>query len=73
MQRNPDAAQQPVDPSKVITGRDLQRMLDRARELARSGARDQARELLSQMQNMLENLRAPGPGRCSAAPARRSR
>ena len=62
LQRNPDAAMQPADPSKVITGRDLQRMLDRAREMARSGARDQARELLSQMQNMLENLRAARPG-----------
>jgi uncharacterized protein (TIGR02302 family) len=62
LQRNPEAAAQPVDPSKVITGRDLQRMLDRAREMARSGARDQARELLSQMQNMLENLRAARPG-----------
>ena len=46
LQRNPEAATQPIDPSKVITGRDLQRMLDRAREMARSGARDQARELL---------------------------
>jgi uncharacterized protein (TIGR02302 family) len=62
LQRNPEAATQPIDPSKVITGRDLQRMLDRAREMARSGARDQARELLSQMQNMLENLRAARPG-----------
>src|SRR5205085_310517 len=62
LQRNPDAAMQPTDPSKVITGRDLQRMLDRARDMARSGARDQARELLSQMQNMLENLRAARPG-----------
>ena len=53
---------QPTDPSKVITGRDLQRMLDRARDMARNGARDQARELLSQMQNMLENLRAARPG-----------
>src|SRR5213075_988062 len=54
LQRNPDAAMQPADPSKVITGRDLQRMLDRARDLAR--------ELLSQMKNMLENLRAARPG-----------
>src|ERR1700730_12448372 len=57
MARNPDQYQQPVDPSKVISSRDLQRMLDRARDLARNGARDQARELLSQLQNMLENLR----------------
>ena len=60
--RNPDQAEQPIDPSRVITGRDLQRMLDRARELARDGARDQARELLSQLQNMLENLRMARPG-----------
>jgi hypothetical protein len=45
-----------------MTGRDLQRMLDRARELARSGAQQQARELLSQLQDMLENLRAARPG-----------
>jgi len=62
MARNPDQAQQPVDPSKVISSRDLQRMLDRARDLARNGARDQARELLSQLQNMLENLRMARPG-----------
>jgi uncharacterized protein (TIGR02302 family) len=62
MQQNPNQAMQPADPSQVLTGRDLQRMLDRARDLARSGARDQARELLSQLQNMLENLRAARPG-----------
>ncbi len=62
MARNPDQYQQPVDPSKVISSRDLQRMLDRARDLARNGARDQARELLSQLQNMLENLRMAKPG-----------
>src|SRR5215469_1937596 len=62
MARNPEQNQQPVDPSKVISSRDLQRMLDRARDLARNGARDQARELLSQLQNMLENLRMARPG-----------
>ncbi|HEV2334816.1 MAG TPA: TIGR02302 family protein [Stellaceae bacterium] len=62
LQQQPNAAAQPMDPSKVITPRDLQRMLDRARELARSGARDEARELLSQLQGMLENLRAARPG-----------
>src|SRR6516165_5562667 len=60
--RNPDQAQQPIDPSKVLSSRDLQRMLDQARELARSGERDKARELLSQLQNMLENLRMAKPG-----------
>ncbi len=62
LQRHPNDATPPLDPSQVLTGRDLQRMLDRAGELARSGARDQARELLSQLQNMLENLRAARPG-----------
>jgi uncharacterized protein (TIGR02302 family) len=62
LQRHPDEATTPIDPSKVLTGRDLQRMLDRARELAQSGAREQAREMLSQLQNMLENLRAARPG-----------
>jgi uncharacterized protein (TIGR02302 family) len=62
LQRHPNDAAQPLDPSQVLTGRDLQRMLDRAGELARSGARDQARELLSQLQSMLENLRAARPG-----------
>jgi uncharacterized protein (TIGR02302 family) len=60
--RNPDQAEQSVDPSRVLTSRDLQRMIDRARELARDGAREQARELLSQLQNMLENLRMAKPG-----------
>ena len=62
MAQNPEQFQQPIDPSKVISSRDLQRMLDRARDLARNGARDQARELLSQLQNMLENLRMARPG-----------
>jgi uncharacterized protein (TIGR02302 family) len=48
---------QTVDPSQtVMTGRDLERMLDRAQELAKSGARDAARDLLQQLQEMLENL-----------------
>jgi uncharacterized protein (TIGR02302 family) len=62
MQNNPADDTTPLDPSKVLTPRDLQRMLDRARELAKSGAQQQARELLSQLQDMLENLRAARPG-----------
>jgi uncharacterized protein (TIGR02302 family) len=62
-QNNPPDESQPVNPSsKVLTSRDLQRMLDRARELARSGAQQQARELLSQLQDMLENMRTARPG-----------
>ncbi|HTZ36042.1 MAG TPA: TIGR02302 family protein [Stellaceae bacterium] len=62
MQNNPAGDRPPLDPSRVLTGRDLQRMLDRARELARSGAQQQARELLSQLQDMLENMRMARPG-----------
>jgi uncharacterized protein (TIGR02302 family) len=56
--KHPQQATQPIDPSQIVTRRDLQRMLDRARELARAGDREQARQLLSQLQDMLENLRA---------------
>jgi uncharacterized protein (TIGR02302 family) len=62
MQNHPPDDSQPADPSKMLTSRDLQRMLDRARELAHSGAQQQAREMLSQLQDMLENLRTARPG-----------
>lgn len=62
MERNGDQTTEPTDSSRTLTGRDLQRMLDRARELAHSGAQQQARELLSQLQDMLENLRTARPG-----------
>jgi uncharacterized protein (TIGR02302 family) len=60
--QHPNRSLAPVDPSRVFSSQDLQRMLDQARELARSGARDQARDLLAQLQNMLENLRTARPG-----------
>ncbi len=48
---------QNFDPSQTtMTGRDLQKMLDRAQELAKTGSRDAARDLLTQLQEMLENL-----------------
>jgi hypothetical protein len=53
---------EPMDPAQIVTSRDLQRMLDAARQLARAGAREQAQALLSQLQGMLENLRMRGPG-----------
>jgi uncharacterized protein (TIGR02302 family) len=66
LQRHPgERMQNPLDASRVLTPRDLQHMVDRARELARSGDREQARQLLSQLQNMLENLRAARPGEMS--------
>jgi uncharacterized protein (TIGR02302 family) len=60
--RHPQPMTEPFDPSRVMTGRDLERLLDRAEELAQNGDRAQARELLSQLQNMLENLRAARSG-----------
>jgi uncharacterized protein (TIGR02302 family) len=53
---------EPIDPARIVTSRDLQRMLDEARQLARAGARERAQALLSQLQGMLENLRMRGPG-----------
>ncbi|HKX07523.1 MAG TPA: TIGR02302 family protein, partial [Stellaceae bacterium] len=61
MQRqNPDDMQ-PIDPNRLMSEKDLQRMLDRAKDLAHMGAKDAARNLLSQLQNMLENLRMAQP------------
>jgi uncharacterized protein (TIGR02302 family) len=65
LQHPEQTARNPIDRSRILTERDLQRMLDQARELARSGDRAQARELLSQLQNMLENLRLARPGALS--------
>lgn len=53
----PEAAQQQPN-AQTVERRDLQEMLDRARELMQSGARDAARDMLAQLQQMLENLRA---------------
>lgn len=47
-----------ADQGRMVDRRELQEMLDRARELMQSGARDAAREMLAQLQEMLENLRA---------------
>ncbi len=57
MQKNPQMSR-PLDRNtRVLTQRDLQKMLDRMEDLARSGNRDAARQLLEQMQAMLDNLR----------------
>lgn len=62
MQRNPELMRQPMDRNAMrMEMRDLQKMLDQARQLARTGARDAARELLARLQDMLENLRAGQP------------
>ena len=60
--RHPGPHPQPAERSQTLTSRDLEHMLDRARELAKNGYRDQARALLSQLQNMLENMRLARSG-----------
>jgi uncharacterized protein (TIGR02302 family) len=65
--------QQPIDPSRMLSSQDLQRMLDRARELARTGSRDAARDLLSQLQEMLENLRMAQTGQMQGGQAQAMR
>ncbi len=42
--------------ARMLTEKDLQRMMDQIETLARQGARDQAQQLLSQLQNLMDNL-----------------
>src|SRR5258708_6946105 len=58
--QNPQKAERiPRDRNvQTVDRRDLQRMLDKARDLARRGQREQAQALLNQLQQMLENMRA---------------
>ncbi|MGL4497231.1 MAG: TIGR02302 family protein, partial [Beijerinckiaceae bacterium] len=61
--RDPQEAR-PLGPNdRVITQRDLQRMLDRMEQMAREGSRDEARRMLDEMQRMLENLQQARPQR----------
>ncbi len=63
-----DPSQLPqANPQNMLSMRDLQQMLDRARQMAQTGAKDQAKQLLSQLEQMLENLRMarPMPGQGS--------
>jgi uncharacterized protein (TIGR02302 family) len=48
-------------PSRIVSSRDLQHMLDEVRRMAHAGARDKAQALLSQLESMLENLRMMNP------------
>ncbi len=62
-QQNPNARNQPMDPNaRVLTEKDLQRMMDQIENLARQGSRDQAEQLLSQLQDMMNNLQQGQPG-----------
>lgn len=50
---------QPVDPSRLLSQEDLQKMLDTIQKLAESGANEAAQEMLSQLESLLRNLQ-PG-------------
>ena len=59
MKNLPNMAQPFNNPNaQSLTPRDLQRLLDRAKELAMTGNLDAARQLLSMLRKMLENLRS---------------
>jgi uncharacterized protein (TIGR02302 family) len=56
--KNMPRSAQPFDRNqRTLSSRDLQRMLDRARELAMTGNLDAARQMLSMLREMLENLK----------------
>lgn len=69
------ARRAPPSGGRSVSPRDLQALLDQARELSRAGNRDAARQLLNMLQSMLEGLKggagAPGedPGEASTAEA----
>jgi len=46
------------DMQRMLSQRDIQRMMDQIENLAKSGSKDAAREMLAEMQRMMDNLRA---------------
>nr|WP_256478472.1 TIGR02302 family protein [Notoacmeibacter sp. MSK16QG-6] len=57
--RDPNRANQPPpDPDQMMTGEDLQDMLDRLEELAKNGDKEAAQQLLSMMEQMMQNMQA---------------
>lgn len=58
MQQNGMQPQQ-VDPGRLLSQEDLQKMLDTIQRLAESGANEAAQEMLSQLESLLRNLQ-PG-------------
>ena len=50
---------EPLPPNaQILQGKDLQRLIDQARQLAQTGSREAARDRLARLQELLENLRA---------------
>ncbi|MBV8392620.1 MAG: TIGR02302 family protein [Alphaproteobacteria bacterium] len=44
-----------ADPNNMITGDDLQKMLDKIREMAKNGQREEAKRLLDELRKMMQN------------------
>lgn len=59
--RSPPRTSERVGPQKLLTERDIARMLDRIEDLARTGSREAAEKLLEQLREMMENLQAGAP------------
>ena len=52
-----DRPRRPRDPNaRTVTSRDIQQMMDKARELARQGQKEQAQALLDQLRELMEQL-----------------
>jgi uncharacterized protein (TIGR02302 family) len=52
-----DKPRRPRDPNaRTVTSRDIQQMMDKARELARQGQKEQAQALLDQLRELMEQL-----------------
>ena len=45
----------PISPNRVVTSKDLERMLKQIEDLARTGSKDAARQMLSELRDILEN------------------
>ncbi len=52
-----------AQPSKAISPRDLQKLIDRLKEQARSGNREEAKRALDELQEILENLKTAKRGK----------
>jgi uncharacterized protein (TIGR02302 family) len=55
--KNPQTAARP-NMDKMLSSKDLEKMMDQIENLAKSGSKDQARQMLSEMQRMMNNLQA---------------
>lgn len=61
--QDPNQQQSRMDPNtRMVTPRDLQKMLDRMEEMARKGDTESAQRMLEQLKNMLNNLKTARPG-----------